>query len=149
LRKKVLSSNKKNYFDYEIIEKLEVGILLYGCEVKSSKQANLSLVGSIIKFSNGEAFIENAFISPYEWASSNIINYDARRKRKLLMHKSEINKLSTKVKEKGFAVVPLEIYIGNNGKIKLLVGFAKGRKLYNKKEYLKKKDIARELIKEY
>jgi len=149
LGKKVLSSNKKNYFNYEVIEKLEAGVVLYGYEVKSSKQGNLSIADSVIKFFNGEVFIENVFISPYKWTSTSIINYDATRKRKLLMHKYEINKLNTKVKEKGFAVIPLEVYIGNNGKIKFLVGLAKGRKLYNKKEYLKKKDIARELAKEY
>jgi SsrA-binding protein len=77
------------------------------------------------------------------------VDYDTKRKRKLLMHKSEINKMHTKVKEKGFTVVPLEVYIGDKGKVKLLIGLAKGKKSYDKKESIKKKDIARDMAREY
>jgi SsrA-binding protein len=148
MEKKIFSSNRKAYYNYEILEKLETGIVLSGYEVKSVRQSNISLVDSIVRFSNGEAFVENIFIAPYEQISSHIADYDAKRKRKLLMHKSEINKMHTKVKEKGLTVVPLEVYIGGKGKAKLLIGLAKGKKSYDKKEAIKKKDIAREIAKE-
>jgi SsrA-binding protein len=149
VEKKIFSSNRKAYYNYEILEKLDVGIVLSGYEVKSVRRSNISLVDSIVRFSNGEAFVENIFIAPYEQISSHILNYDAKRKRKLLMHKSEINKLHAKVREKGLTVVPLETYISVRGKVKLLIGLAKGKKAYDKKEAIKKKDIAREVAKEY
>jgi SsrA-binding protein len=147
--KKIFSSNRKAYYNYEILEKLEVGIVLSGYEVKSVRRSNISLVDSIVRFSNGEAFVENVFIAPYEQISSHIIDYNAKRKRKLLMHKSEINKLHAKVRERGLTVVPLETYTGVKGKVKLLIGLAKGKKAYDKREAIKKKDIAREAAKEY
>jgi SsrA-binding protein len=147
MEKKIFSSNRKAYYNYEILEKLETGIVLSGYEVKSVRRSNISLVDSIVRFSNGEAFVENVFIAPYEQISSHIADYDAKRKRKLLMHKSEINRMHAKVKEKGLTVVPLEVYIG--GKVKLLIGLAKGKKSYDKKEAIKKKDMAREMAKEY
>jgi SsrA-binding protein len=149
MEKKIFSSNRKAYYNYEILEKLETGIVLYGYEVKSVRQSNISLVDSMVRFSNGEAFVENVFIAPYEQISSHIPDYDSKRKRKLLMHKSEINRMNAKVKEKGLTVVPLEIYIGAKGKVKLLIGLAKGKKSYDKKEAIKKKDIAREMAKGY
>lgn len=149
MEKKIFSSNRKAYYNYEILEKLETGIVLSGYEVKSVRRSNISLVDSIVKFSNSEAFVENVFIAPYEQISSHIADYDPKRKRKLLMHKSEINKMHAKVKEKGFTVVPLEVYIGGKGKVKVLIGLAKGKKSYDKKEAIKKKDIAREMAKEY
>jgi len=149
MEKKIFSSNRKAYYNYEILEKLETGIVLSGYEVKSVRRSNISLVDSIVRFSNSEAFVENVFIAPYEQISSHIADYDPKRKRKLLMHKSEINKMHAKVKEKGFTVIPLEVYIGGKGKVKLLIGLAKGKKSYDKKEAIKKKDIAREMAKEY
>jgi SsrA-binding protein len=147
--KKTFSSNKKAYYNYEILEKLEVGIALSGHEVKSIRRSNANLTDSVVRFSNGEAFGENIFIAPYEQMSSHIADYDAKRKRKILMHKSEINKLYAKVRERGLTVVPLEIYIGSKGKIKLLIGLAKGKKTYDKKELIKKRDIAREMARRY
>jgi SsrA-binding protein len=147
--KKIFSSNRKAYYNYEILEKLETGIVLSGYEVKSIRQSNISLVDSMVKFSNGEAFAENIFVAPYEQISTHIADYDAKRKRKLLMHKNEIKKMHAKVKEKGLTVVPLEVYIGSKGKVKLLIGLAKGKKAYDKKESIKKKDMAREMAKEY
>ncbi|MDR3195602.1 MAG: SsrA-binding protein SmpB [Endomicrobium sp.] len=149
MEKKIFSSNRKAYYNYEILEKLETGIVLSGYEVKSVRRSNISLVDGIVKFSNGEAFIENVFIAPYEQISSHIADYDSTRKRKLLMHKSEINRMYAKIKEKGLTVVPLEVYIGGNGKVKLFIGLAKGKKSYDKKEAIKKKDIAREMAKGY
>jgi SsrA-binding protein len=147
--KKIFSSNRKAYYNYEILEKVETGIVLSGYEVKSIRRSNISLVDSMVRFSNGEAFVENVFIAPYKQMSSHISDYDAKRRRKLLMHKSEINRMNAKVKEKGLTVVPLEVYIGIKGKVKLLIGIAKGKKSYDKKEAIKKKDIAREMAKEY
>jgi SsrA-binding protein len=149
MEKKILSSNRKAYYNYEILEKFETGIVLSGYEVKSVRRSNISLVDSIVRFSNCEAFVEDVFIAPYEQISSHITDYDAKRKRKLLMHRSEINRMHVKVKEKGLTVVPLEVYIGGKGKVKLLIGLAKGKKSYDKKEVIKKKDIAREMAKEY
>ncbi|MDR3275583.1 MAG: SsrA-binding protein SmpB [Endomicrobium sp.] len=149
MKKKILSSNKKAWYDYEILEKLETGIVLYGYEVKSARRSNVSLVDGIVRFSNGEAFIENIFIAPYEHISTHIYEYDAKRKRKLLMHKAEISRMHVKVKEKGLSVIPLEIYSGDKGKIKLLIGLARGKKMYDKRESIKKKDIAREIAKAY
>jgi SsrA-binding protein len=149
MKKKTLSSNRKAYYNYEILEKLETGIVLSGYEVKSARQSNISLVDSAVCFSDGEAFAENMFIAPYEQISTHIADYDAKRKRKLLMHKSEINKMRAKVKEKGLTVIVLEVYVSNRGKIKLIIGLAKGKKTYNKKETIKKKDIERETAKEY
>ncbi|MDR1784692.1 MAG: SsrA-binding protein SmpB [Endomicrobium sp.] len=147
--KRILSSNKKAYYNYEIFEKLETGVVLSGYEVKSLKQFKVSLLDSIVKFSNGEVFIENMFIAPYERISTHIIGYDSKRKRKLLMHRSEILKIHVKVKEKGFTTVPLEIYIGIKGKIKILIGLAKGKKIYDKREVIKKRDIARDIARGY
>ncbi|MDR3256127.1 MAG: SsrA-binding protein SmpB [Endomicrobium sp.] len=147
--KKVLSSNRKAYYNYEILEKLETGIVLSGYEVKSVRQSDISLVDSVVRFVNGEAFAENVFITPYKQISTHIGDYDAKRKRKLLMHKSEINKMYAKVKEKGLTVVPLEVYVGDKGKIKFLIGLAKGKKLYDKKEAIKKKDIIKEMARDF
>jgi SsrA-binding protein len=149
VEKKIFSSSRKAYYNYEILEKLETGIILSGYEVKSVRRSNISLVDSVVRFSNGEAFVENVFIAPYEQISSHIAYYDTKRKRKLLMHKSEINRMYAKVKKKGLTVVPLEVYIGGKGKVKLLIGLAKGKKSYDKKEAIKKKDIDREMTKEY
>ncbi|GMO67258.1 MAG: SsrA-binding protein SmpB [Endomicrobiia bacterium] len=149
MEKKILSSNKKAYYNYDIFEKLETGVILSGYEVKSLKQSKVSLVDSIVKFSNGEAFIENMSIAPYEHISTHIIDYDSKKKRKLLMHKSEITKIHAKVREKGFTIIPLEIYIGLRCKIKILVGLAKGKKVYDKREAIKKRDITREIARGY
>ncbi|MDR2616350.1 MAG: SsrA-binding protein SmpB [Endomicrobium sp.] len=147
--KKLFANNKKAYYDYNILEKLEVGLVLSGHEVKSIRCSNVSLAYSIVRFLNGEAFVENMFVAPYEQISTHIIDYDAKRKRKLLMHKLEIKKMHSKVREKGLSVIPLEVYIGNKSKIKLLIGLAKGKKSYDKKELIKKKDIAREMAREH
>jgi SsrA-binding protein len=149
MEKRIFANNKKAYYNYEILDKLEVGLVLFGHEVKSIRRSNVSLVDSLVKFSGEEAFVENMYIAPYEQISTHIIEYNAKRLRKLLMHKLEIRKMHSKVKEKGITVIPLEIYIGSNGKIKLLIGLAKGKKSYDKRELIKKKDITREVAREY
>ncbi len=148
MEKKILTSNRKAFHDYEILEKTEAGIVLSGHEVKSAKRSNISLADSIIRFSNGEAFADNIFIAPYEQMSTHITDYDAKHKRKLLMHKSETAKLNAKVKEKGLTVIPLEVYVSPKGRIKVLIGLGKGKKAYDKKESIKRKDINREMAKE-
>ncbi|MDR2066453.1 MAG: SsrA-binding protein SmpB [Endomicrobium sp.] len=147
--KKLFANNKKAYYDYNILEKLEAGLVLSGHEVKSIRCSNVSLAYSIVRFLNGEAFVENMVVAPYEQISTHIIDYDAKRKRKLLMHKLEIKKMHSKVRQKGLSVVPLEVYMGNKSKIKLLIGLAKGKKSYDKKELIKKKDIAREMARDH
>ncbi|MCL2484970.1 MAG: SsrA-binding protein SmpB [Endomicrobia bacterium] len=148
MEKKIFSTNRKAFHDYEILEKLEAGIVLSGYEVKSVRRSNITLVDGIVRFSNGEAFAENIFIAPYEQISTHISDYDTKRKRKLLMHKSEINRMHSKVKEKGLTVVPLEVYVSSKGRMKLLVGLAKGKRAYDKKETIKRKDIERETARE-
>ena len=115
-----------------------------GYEVKSLRLHNVSLVDSIVKFVNGEAYLENVYIAPYTQISTHINDYNAKRDRKLLLHKQEINKLFSKSQEKGLTVVPLEIYVSKYGKIKSLIGLAKGKTTYDKREQLKKKDIERD-----
>jgi SsrA-binding protein len=146
--KKIFANNKKAYYDYEILEKLEVGLVLSGHEVKSIKRSNVSLVDSLVRFSSQEAFVENMFIAPYEQISTHILDYNTNRKRKLLMHKLEIKRMYSKVKERGLTVIPLEVYVGSKGKIKLLVGIAKGKKSYDKKELIKQKDLDREMARD-
>ncbi|MCL2334452.1 MAG: SsrA-binding protein SmpB [Endomicrobia bacterium] len=148
MEKKVLASNRKAFYNYEILDKIETGIVLSGYEVKSARRSNISLVDSVVRFSNGEAFADNMFIAPYEQISTHVADYDAKRKRKLLMHKSEITRMHTKVKEKGLTVIPLEVYLSKEGRIKVLIGLAKGKKTYDKKESIKRKDIDRDTDRE-
>jgi SsrA-binding protein len=143
MENKILASNRKAYHDYEILDKNEAGIVLSGYEVKSARMSHISLSDSLVRFASGEAFADNVYIAPYEQMSTHIADYDSKRKRKLLLHKSEIFKLQTKTKEKGLTVIPLEVYI-KHGRIKILIGLAKGKRAYDKKEALKKKDIARD-----
>jgi SsrA-binding protein len=145
LEKQILVTNKKAFHNYHILEEYEAGIVLSGYEVKSLRLHNVSLVDSIVRFGNGEAFVENVYIAPYLQISSHVQDYDTKRRRKLLLHKQEIIKMNSKSKEKGLAVVPLEIYVSEYGKIKVLIGLAKGKTTYDKKDILKKKDINREL----
>ena len=142
--KQVLVTNKKAFHNYHILEEYEAGIALSGYEVKSLRLHNVSLVDSIVKFVNGEAYLENVYIAPYTQISTHITDYNAKRDRKLLLHKQEINKLFSKSKEKGLTVVPLEIYVSKYGKIKALIGLAKGKTTYDKRDLLKKKDIDRD-----
>ena len=146
--KKVFTSNRKAFHDYEILEKVEAGIVLSGFEVKSIRRSNISLVDSLVRFSNGEAYADNMFIAPYEQISTHVSDYDAKRKRKLLMHKSEINKLHAKAKEKGLTAIPLEVYLSPRGKIKILIGLGKGKKSYDKRDAIKKKDLDRDMARE-
>lgn len=136
-----ITNNRKAYFDYEIIEKFEAGIELVGSEVKSLRQKQMSLLDAFVFLSGGEAFLKNAYIKPYDKSSAYLP--DERRSRKLLLHKNEIYKLERGIKEKGYTIVPLRAYfLGKNAKVE--IALARGKKNYDKREALKKKDLERE-----
>ncbi len=138
---KLIANNKKAYHDYFIEEKYEAGLVLHGTEVKSLRQGKCSIKESFIRIGNGEMFIYGMHISPYE--KGNIFNKDPLRAKKLLLHKREIMKLLGKIKEKGYTLVPLQVYF-TSGRAKIEIGLAKGKKLYDKRDDIAKKDQRRE-----
>ncbi len=139
----IYSENPSASFNYEILDKLEAGIVLTGAEVKSIKTNGLSLKSSYVKImSNEEVFLLNSHISKYKPASNSQQNYDPERSRKLLLKKREINKLIGKIRNKGLTIIPLKVYL--NGKlIKIEIALARGKKLYDKREDMKKKEEKR------
>ena len=143
---KLIANNKKAFHDYFIDETYEAGIALHGTEVKSMRMGKCSIKESFIRIENGEVFVYGMHVSPYE--KGNIFNKDPLRVKKLLMHKYEINKLIGKVKEKGYTLVPLQVYF-KEGKVKVEIGLARGKKLYDKREDIAKKDQRREAEKEF
>jgi len=143
---KLVANNKKAYFDYFIEDKYEAGIALHGTEVKSIRMGKCSIKESYIKIEDGEVYIYGMHVSPYE--KGNIFNKDPMRSKKLLMHKYEINKLNGKLQQKGLTLVPLQVYL-KGGLVKVEVGLARGKKLYDKRESLAKKDMKREAEKEF
>ena len=143
---KMVANNKKAYHDYFILDKIETGIALHGTEVKSLRMGKCSIKESFIRIENGEVFIYGMHISPYE--KGNIFNKDPLRVRKLLLHKSEINKLIGKTKEKGMAIVPLKVYF-KGSLVKVEIGLAKGKKLYDKRQDIAKKDQRREAERDF
>ncbi len=138
---KLVANNKKAYHDYFIEDKYEAGIALHGTEVKSLRMGKCSIKESFIRIENGEMFAYGMHISPYE--KGNIFNKDPLRVKKLLLHKYEINKLAGKLAEQGYTLVPLQVYF-SNGKAKMEIGLAKGKKLYDKRQDIAKKDQRRE-----
>jgi SsrA-binding protein len=139
---KVVSQNKKAYHDYFIEETYETGIVLQGTEIKSIRMGRVNLKDSYARVHNGEVFLYNMHVSPYE--QGNRYNHDPLRTRKLLLHRREINKLIGYTKEEGYALVPLKLYL-KNGFAKVLLGLGKGKKKYDKREDLKKKEAKREI----
>ncbi len=139
---KLVANNKKAYHDYFIEDKYEAGIELFGTEVKSIRMGRCSVKESFIRIEKGEMFLYGMHINPYE--KGNIFNKDPLRTRKLLLHKSEIAKLGGKIAEKGFTLVPLQVYF-KGSLVKVEIGLAKGKKLYDKREDLAKKDQRREM----
>ena len=133
--------NKKAYFDYFIESEIEAGIELKGTEIKSIRKGSVDLKDSFVVIKNNEANIINMYIAKYE--EGNRFNHDERRSRKLLLHKKEIKKLKEEVSVNGKTIIPLKLYI-TRGKVKVLVGIAKGKKLYDKRESIKKRDLDRE-----
>ena len=143
---KLIANNKKAYHDYFIEETYEVGISLHGTEVKSLRMGKCSIKESFVRIEKGEVFIYGMHVSPYE--KGNIFNRDPLRVKKLLLHKGEINKLVGKIAEKGFTLVPLKVYF-KGSLVKVEIGLAKGKKLYDKRADIAKKDMRREAEKEF
>ncbi len=143
---KLIANNKKAYHDYFIEEKYEAGLVLHGTEVKSLRLGQCSIKESFIRIENGEMYIYGMHISPYE--KGNIFNKDPLRPKKLLLHKREIMKLLGKIKEKGYTLVPLQVYF-TAGKAKIEIGLARGKKLYDKRDDIAKKDQRRESEREF
>lgn len=143
---KLIANNKKAYHDYFIEEKYECGISLAGTEVKSIRMGKCSIKESFIRIENSEVYVYGMHISPYE--KGNIFNRDPLRIRKLLMHKYEIRKLVGKIKEKGYTIVPLQVYL-RGSLVKVEIGLARGKKLYDKRDDIAKKDMKREAEREF
>ena len=143
---KLVANNKKAYHDYFIEEKYEAGIELFGTEVKSIRQGKCSIKEAYVNIDNGEAFVEGMNISPYE--KGNIFNREPLRKRRLLLHKREIMKLAGQVQAKGYTLMPLQVYF-KNGRVKIEIGLARGKKLYDKRDDLKKKAMKRETERDF
>lgn len=143
---KLVANNKKAYHDYFIDEKYEAGLVLHGTEVKSLRLGKCSVKEAFVRIENSEMWIYGMHISPYE--KGNIFNRDPLRPKKLLMHKDEIRKLTGKISEKGFTIVPLQVYF-KDGRAKIEIGLARGKKLYDKRQDIAKKDQRREAEKEF
>lgn len=143
---KLVANNKKAYHDYFIDEKYEAGIELFGTEVKSIRMGKCSVKEAFVKIDKGQVYVCGMHISPYE--KGNIFNKDPLRVRRLLLHKYEIMKLNGKIAEKGYTLVPLQVYF-KGSLVKVEVGLARGKKLYDKRADIAKKDQRRELEKEF
>ena len=143
---KLIANNKKAYHDFFIDETYECGIALHGTEVKSMRMGKCSIKEAFVRIEDGEVFVYGMHVSPYE--KGNIFNKDPLRVKNLLLHKYEINKLLGKIKEKGYTLVPLQVYF-KDGKVKVEIGLARGKKLYDKREAIAKKDQRREAEKEF
>lgn len=142
MENKVFAQNRKAFHDYHIEERYEAGIELTGTEVKSIRSGRVNLKDSYVRVENNELFVHNMHISPYE--QGNRFNHDPLRKRKLLMHRREINRLAGLTKEKGYTLVPTKLY-ASGGLIKVELALARGKKLYDKREALAKKEAKREI----
>lgn len=139
---KQLAQNKKAYHDFFIEETFEAGIVLQGTEIKSIRKGKANLKDSFAKIERGELYLHNMHVSPYE--QGNRYNHDPLRTRKLLLHRKEINKLIGETKEVGYTIVPLKLYL-KNGYCKVLIGLGKGKKQYDKRDDLKKKEAKRDI----
>ncbi len=143
---KLIANNKKAYHDYFIDETYEAGVSLHGTEVKSLRMGKCSIKEAFVRVENGEVFVYGMHVSPYE--KGNLFNKDPLRVKKLLLHRYEINKLAGKVAEKGYTLVPLQVYF-KNGRVKVEIGLARGKKLYDKRQDIAKRDMRRETEREF
>jgi SsrA-binding protein len=143
---KLIANNKKAYHDYFIEDTYEAGIALHGTEVKSMRMGKCSIKESFVRIENGEVIIYGMHVSPYE--KGNIFNKDPLRVKKLLLHKNEINKLAGKISTQGYTIVPLKVYF-KGSLVKVQIGLAKGKKLYDKRQDIAKKDQRREAEREF
>lgn len=143
---KLIANNKKVFHDYFVEEQYEAGLVLHGTEVKSLRMGKCSIKEAFVQIDKGEIFVYGMHISPYE--KGNIFNKDPLRTRKLLMHKAQIDKLAGKCKEKGYTIMPLQVYF-KDGRAKMEIGLCRGKKLYDKRQDIAKKDQRREVEKEF
>jgi SsrA-binding protein len=143
----VVLENRRARHQYEILETYEAGIALKGTEVKSVRQSKVDFTGSYARFDDGELWLEELYIAPYEKGSYS--NHDPRRRRKLLLHKGELARLRSKVEQKGLTLVPLKIYFNERGYAKVLLALARGKREWQKKEDDKKRAVEREMEKWY
>lgn len=143
---KLIANNKKAYHDYFIDEKFECGIELFGTEVKSIRAGKCSIKEAFVRIEKGEVYVFGMHVNPYE--KGNIFNKDPLRAKKLLMHRSEIHKLEGKIREKGLTLVPLQVYF-KGSLVKVEIGLARGKKLYDKRADIAKKDQRREVERDY
>ena len=141
--KEIVIKNKRARFEYELLESYDAGIQLFGTEIKSIRMGKASIVDSFCQMKDGELYIVNMFIDEYDWGTH--FNHKTKRDRKLLLQKKELKKLERKTKETGLTIVPTTLYINNKGLAKLKVYLARGKKLYDKRESLKGKDLKRDL----
>ena len=146
MSEKMICQNRKARHDYHIMTSYEAGLVLKGSEVKSCREGKANLKDSHARIKDGEVYLVNAHISPYTYA--NQLNHDPLRARKLLLHKREIKKLYGKLMERGFTLIPLKMYF-KNGKVKVEMAVAKGKKTHDKRETIKQKDFAREAEREF
>ena len=144
--KGIITKNRKAFHDYTILQRIEAGISLLGTEVKSVKSGNINLKDGYCFIRDGEVFLRNVHIGKYSYA--NRMNHEPMRERRLLLHRDEIRKLHAKIKERGFTLVPLLVY-QKRGKVKIEIGLVRGKKFYDKKEDIKKRDISRDLKERY
>jgi len=140
---KIVATNKKAFFNYEILDTFEAGISLLGSEVKSIREGKVSLKESYAEIKDGEIFLINCHIAPYKAAT--YLNHEPKRPRKLLLHKQEIKKLMGRVKEKGLTLIPVKMYFNKRGLVKVELALAKGKKAYQKREALRERDRRREM----
>lgn len=133
--------NKKAYFDYFVEREIEAGIVLTGTEIKSIRKGSANIKDTFARIKNGEVFVTNMYIAKYD--EGNRFNHEERRSRKLLLHKKEISKLQEEVKLNGYSLIPLKLYFKGD-KVKVLLGICKGKKLYDKRESIKERDLSRE-----
>jgi SsrA-binding protein len=140
---KTVATNKTAFHNYEIIESLEAGISLQGSEVKSIREGHVSLKESYAEIKNGEIFLVKCHISPYE--AANRFNHDPMRERKLLLHRQEIKRLTGKIKERGFTLIPTKVLLNDRGKVKVEISLGRGKKAYEKRAVIKKRDLDREI----
>ncbi|MDE5630436.1 MAG: SsrA-binding protein SmpB [Bacilli bacterium] len=134
-------NNRKAYFDYFVEREIECGIALTGTEIKSIRKGSVSIKDTFARIKNGEVFVTNMYIAKYD--EGNRFNHEERRSRKLLLHKNEIRRLADDVKLQGYSLIPLKLYFKKD-KVKMLLGLCKGKKLYDKRETIKERDLARE-----
>jgi SsrA-binding protein len=143
---KNITVNKKAFHDYEIIEKYDAGIVLLGSEVKSIREGRVSFKDSYVELRSQEAFLISTHIAPYSNATYN--NHEPERVRKLLLHKQELKKMDRKVRTRGVTIIPLRMYFNPKGHVKVEIALAKGKRLYDKKQKIKEKDIQRDMDRE-